>query len=139
MTWGLQYSAFKRLGRLQYNKHLGGPLQQEGRLEKYKADTDNGSRWVRAREGQDNDSVTGSELTSLQDVDDDNQQSPQDVDDQRSQPSRVISVQLWVPAGRKRRYKSLLEWLVVAADREDRRENHRDPPAEDPYGGMELT
>ena len=47
-----------------------------------------------------------------------------------------------MPAGRERRYRSLLERLVVAADREDRREDrredYRDPPAKDPYGGMEL-
>ena len=28
---------------------------------------------------------------------------------------------------------------MVAANREDKREDYRDPPAEDPYGGMELT
>ena len=65
MTWGLQYSALERLGRLQHDKRLGGPLRQEGRLGKRKADTDNGSRRVRAQEGQDNNSVTGSESTSL--------------------------------------------------------------------------
>ena len=43
-----------------------------------------------------------------------------------------------MPAGRERRYGSLLERLVVAADREDRRENHRDSPVEDLYSGMEL-
>jgi hypothetical protein len=43
-----------------------------------------------------------------------------------------------VPAGRERRYKSLLERLVVAADREDRREDYRDPPTKNPYSGMEF-
>ena len=43
-----------------------------------------------------------------------------------------------MPTSRERRYKSLLKQLVVAADREDRKENYRDPPAEDPYGKIEL-
>jgi hypothetical protein len=44
-----------------------------------------------------------------------------------------------VPASRERRYKSLLEQLVVATNRKDRREDYKDPPAEDPYSGIELT
>ena len=43
-----------------------------------------------------------------------------------------------MPAGRERRYKSFLKRLVVAADREDRKENYKNPPAEDLYGGMEF-
>jgi len=83
MTWGLQYSALERLGRPQRQEGLG-------RHHKRKADTDNGSRRVRAREDQDSDSTA--ESTSSQDTDD--QRSPQDVDDRRSQHSRVISVRV---------------------------------------------
>jgi hypothetical protein len=43
-----------------------------------------------------------------------------------------------VPAGRERRYGSLLKRLVVATDRENKRENYKDPPAEDPYSEMEF-
>ena len=43
-----------------------------------------------------------------------------------------------MPAGRERRYKSLLKRLVVAADREDRKENYKNPSTEDLYSGMEL-
>jgi hypothetical protein len=43
-----------------------------------------------------------------------------------------------VLAGRERRYRSLLERLVVAANREDRREDYRDPPTEDSYSEIEL-
>ncbi|XTI87155.1 hypothetical protein V2W45_1386868 [Cenococcum geophilum] len=95
MKWGLQYSL------LEY------PGQQEGlgRRQKRKAETDNGSRRVRARGDQGNDSATGSESTSSQ-----------DVDDQRSQPSRVISVQIRVPSNTERR--DLVE-LLMAAERED--------------------
>ena len=59
MQWGLQYSALERLRT---------PLQRQG-LGKRKAETDNGSRRVRAREDQGSDSAestssTGSESTS---------------------------------------------------------------------------
>ena len=43
-----------------------------------------------------------------------------------------------MPTGRERRYKSLLKWLIVAADREDRKKDYRDSPAKDPYGKIEL-
>ena len=106
MTWGLQYSALERSGGPQkYEGRLGGPLRQEGRLGKRKAETDNGSRRVREREDQDNNSTTGSESTSSQ-----------DVDDQGSQQSRVISVQVRVPARTEGRYGDLLERMLAAAD-----------------------
>ena len=44
-----------------------------------------------------------------------------------------------MPTGREKRYGSLLKQLVVATNREDRREDYRDPPAENPYSGIELT
>ena len=44
-----------------------------------------------------------------------------------------------MPAGRERRYKSLLKQLIVATDREDRKEDYKNPPAKNPYSGMELT
>ena len=44
-----------------------------------------------------------------------------------------------MPTGKKKRYKSLLEQLVVATNKEDKREDYRDPPTKDPYGGIELT
>ena len=44
-----------------------------------------------------------------------------------------------MPASRERKYRSLLEQLVVATDREDKKENYRDSPAEDPYGRIEFT
>ena len=77
MRWGLQYSL------LEY------PGQQEGlgRRQKRKAETDNGSRRVRAREDQESDSISQAESTSSQ-----------DVDDWESQQSRVISVQIRVPS-----------------------------------------
>jgi archaellum component FlaC len=55
MAWGLQISALER------------PGQQEGlgRYQKRKAETDNGSRRVRAREDQDSNSASQAELTSL--------------------------------------------------------------------------
>ena len=43
-----------------------------------------------------------------------------------------------MPAGRERRYRSLLERLMVATNRENRREDYRDPPTKDPYSGIEL-
>ena len=126
MTWGLQYSALKRLGRLQHDKRLGGPLQQEGRLGKRKADTDNGSRRVKAREGQDSDSASQAESTSSQDIND--QQSPQDVDDQRSQLSRVILVQVQVPSHLEGRYGDLMEQIMEMAAAEERgHQEYREP------------
>ena len=76
MTWGLQYSVLKRPGR----------SQQEGlvRHQKRKAETNNGSRRIRAREDQGNDSAEGSESTSTSSQDVDDQRSPQDSDDQGS-------------------------------------------------------
>jgi len=135
MGWGLQYSLLERPRT---------PLQRQ---RKRKADTDNGSRRVRAREDQGDDSATGSESTSSQDVNDqgspqdvDDQGSPRDVDDQGSQPSRVISVQLQVPTNEERR--NLVEWLMAAAEREDRRGHGRrvtpSNPPEDPYDGYVL-
>ena len=98
MRWGLQYSL------LEY------PGQQEGlgRRQKRKAETDSGSRRVKAREDQGNDSATGSESTSSQ-----------DLDGQQSQPSGVIQVQ--VPPGTERRYGSLIERIIAATERDDRR------------------
>jgi hypothetical protein len=113
MKWGLQYSALERPRT---------PLQRQG-LGKRKAETDNGSRRVRAREDHGSDSTTGSESTSSQ-----------DVDDQGSQASRVISVQMRVPAHTEGRYGDLIERMIAAADRPERQ---RDPP-EDPYGGYVL-
>ena len=43
-----------------------------------------------------------------------------------------------MPASRERRYRSLLKQLVVATNRENKREDYRDPPAEDPYSKIEL-
>ena len=43
-----------------------------------------------------------------------------------------------MPASRERKYGSLLEQLVVATNREDRRENYRDFPAKDLYSRIEL-
>ena len=86
MSWGLQQTALEQLGEPSRQEgRRRRPFRQEGRLGKRKADTDNGSRRVRAREGRDNDSVTESESTSSQDVND---------DDKQSQQSQVISVQL---------------------------------------------
>jgi len=130
MKWGLQYSVLERPVR---------SLQQEDlvRHQKRKAETDNGSRRIRAREDRDSDSAESTssrevESTSSRDVDD--QRSAQDVDDQRSQSSRVISVQMRVPARTEGRYGDLIERIIAAADRQERQ---RDPP-EDPYGGYVL-
>ena len=134
MTWGLQYSVLERLER---------PLQHEGlrRHQKRKAETDNGSRRIRAREDQDSDSAAGSESTSLQDVDSrrssqdvDDQRSPQDSDDQRSQPSRVVSVQVRVPARTEGGYGDLIERILAAADRQERRRDE----VEDPFYGEHI-
>ena len=40
--------------------------------------------------------------------------------------------------GREKRYRSLLKRLIMAANRENKRENHKDPPTKDLYGGIEL-
>jgi hypothetical protein len=139
MKWGLQYSVLERPVRSLQQKDLV-------RHQKRKAETDNGSRRIRAREDQDSDSAESTssrevESTSSQDVDDqrssrdvDSQRSAQDVDDQRSQLSRVISVQMRVPARTEGRYGDLIERIIAAADRQERQ---RDPP-EDPYGGYVL-
>ena len=110
MSWGLQQTALERLG-----------LQREVRLRgKRKADTDNGSRRVRAREDQ--NSSSASESTSSQDIND--QRSPQDIDDQRSQHSRVISVQIRVSSNAERR--DLVERLMAAAEERGHQE-YREP------------
>jgi hypothetical protein len=44
-----------------------------------------------------------------------------------------------VPTSREKRYKNLLKQLVVATNRENRREDYRDPPTKNPYSRMELT
>ena len=120
MSWGLQYTALERLGGpSRHEGRVGGPFRQEGRLGKRKADTDNGSRRVRAREGQDDDSATGSESACSQ-----------NVDDHESQPSRMVTVQVpvqvRVPLHTEERNEdaygdhhrgNLLE-LIRAADRE---------------------
>ena len=119
MSWGLQQTALEQLGEPSRQEgRRRRPFRQEGRLGKRKADTDNGSRRVRAREGQDNDSATGSESASSQDVDN---------DDKRSQQSRVVSVQMRVPSHLEARYGDLVERLMAAAADEDRRRNHRGP------------
>jgi hypothetical protein len=109
-TWGLQYSALERLRT---------PLRLQGLLGKRKAETDNGLRRIRARQGQDNSSATGSESASSQ-----------DIDGQRSQHSKVISVQIRVPSNAERR--DLIERLMAAAKRDDRRRNGRYTPSEEP-------
>ena len=115
MSWGLQQTALERLGGLQREVRLRG---------KRKADTDNGSRRVRVREGQDNDSATGSESTSSQDVND--QRSPQNIDDQQSQHSRVISVR--VPSYLEGRYGDLIEQMMEMAAAEERgHQEYREP------------
>ena len=55
MSWGLQQTALKHLKELLY---------WEGCLGKCKANIDNRLRQVRVQEGQDNNSVTESELAS---------------------------------------------------------------------------
>ena len=83
---------------------------------KHKADTDNGSRRVKAREDQDSDSVSQAESALSQ-----------DVDDHESQLSRVISVQMRVPAqpGFNQKRYNLVQLLMVAAEEEDNRRNGR--------------
>ena len=142
MLWGLHYSVLEPPVR---------PLQQEDlvRHQKRKAETDNGSRRIRAREDQDSDSTESTstfspfiESTLSHDID--SQQPPQDINDQRSsqdvndqpsQPSRVISVQVRVPTNTERRYRDL---MVVPTNRELRRRNARRDPPEDPYAGYVL-
>ena len=99
MTWGLQYSALERLRT---------PLRPQGLLGKRKAEADSGLRRIRARQGQDNSSATGSESASSQ-----------DIDDQQSQHSRVVSVQMRVPASIEGRYRNLIERIMVAAAEEE--------------------
>ncbi|XTI84526.1 hypothetical protein V2W45_1465585 [Cenococcum geophilum] len=82
-----------------------------------KVETDNGLRQVRAREDQDNDSVIGLELTSLQD------------------PSRVISVQIRVPSNTERR--DLVELLMVAK-REDPGRHSPNPEPTRLFSSKEL-
>jgi len=80
MSWGLQPTDLEQLGEPSRQEgRRRRPFRQEGRLGKRKADTDNGSRRVRAREGQDNDSATGSESASSQDVDNDDKRSQQSI------------------------------------------------------------
>jgi hypothetical protein len=43
-----------------------------------------------------------------------------------------------VPTGREKKYKSLLKQLVVAANKENKRKDYKDPPAEDLYGEIEF-
>ena len=43
-----------------------------------------------------------------------------------------------MPASRERRYKNLLKQLVVATNKEDRREDYKDPSTKNLYSGMEL-
>ena len=118
MSWGLQQTALEQLGEPSRQEgRRRRPFRQEGRLGKRKADTDNGSRRVRAREGQDNDSATGSESTSSQ-----------NDDDQRSQQSRVMSAQVRVPARTEGGYRDLIERIMEMAAAEEReRREHREP------------
>jgi hypothetical protein len=119
MTWGLQYSALERKGEPSQARERG--------LGKRKADTDNGSRRVRAREDRESDSASQAESISSQ-----------DINDQESQQSRVISVQIRVPSNAERR--DLVERMMAAAARDERRRNGQrtpsDPP-EDPYERLE--
>jgi len=128
MSWGLQYTALERLGGpSRYEGRVGGPFRQEGRLGKRKANTDNGSRRVRAREGQDDDFATGSESAYSQ-----------DVDGHESQPGRTAPVHMQVPPRTRERnnnpygdhpYGNLAELLRAAADEKEYQQNnwYREP------------
>ena len=43
-----------------------------------------------------------------------------------------------MPISREKKYGSLLKRLVVATDKEDKREDYRDPPAKDFYSKIEF-
>ena len=43
-----------------------------------------------------------------------------------------------MPASKEKRYKSLLKQLIVATNKENKRENYKDPPTKDPYNRIEL-
>ena len=117
MKWGLQYSSLTRNGRLERLANFG----------KRKAETDNGSRRVRPKDGQESNSAA--ESTSSQNDDD---------DDQRSQPSRVISAQPPVPSSPEGRYGGLIYQIIAAVDREARHQNHQYTPRDSPKEPSEV-